>query len=67
MKMSESEPKFATKLITYSNFHALTANKLHASHNVLLHLHQLGELLCEVWAELAGGLLAESMAYFHQD
>jgi len=36
----------APKFITYSNFHALTANKLHATHNVLLHFHELGELFC---------------------
>ncbi len=48
--------------MTYSDLHALTANKFHAAHNVLLHLHELGELLCEIWAELAGSLLAESMA-----
>jgi hypothetical protein len=57
--------KFCAELVTYSNFHALAANKFHASHNVLLHLHELGELLCKIWAELAGGLFAEGMAYFH--
>ena len=45
----------------YSNFHALTANQFHAAHDVLLHLDELGELLCEIWAEGAGGSLAESM------
>jgi hypothetical protein len=53
---------FAPKRVTYSDLHALAANKLHAAHNILLHLHELGELLCEIWAELAGSLLAESMA-----
>jgi hypothetical protein len=55
---------FARGDVTHSNFHALTANQLHASHNVLLHLHELGELLCEIWAELAGGSVTESMAYW---
>lgn len=48
---------------TYCNFHALTTNKFHAAHNILLHLYELGELLCEIWAELTGGLVAESMAW----
>jgi hypothetical protein len=34
----------------YSNFHALSADELHAPHNVLLHLHQLGELLAQLGA-----------------
>jgi hypothetical protein len=55
---------FARGDVTHSNFHALTTNQLHASHNVLLHLHELGELLCEIWAELAGGSVTESMAYW---
>jgi hypothetical protein len=46
----------------YSDFHTLTADKFHAAHDVLLHLDELGELLCEVGAEGAGGSLAESMA-----
>jgi hypothetical protein len=45
----------------YSNFHTLTANEFHAAHDVLLHLHELGELLCKIWAEGAGSSLAESM------
>jgi hypothetical protein len=53
--------QFALSNITYSNFHALTANKLHTSHNILLHLHKLGKLPCEVRTELAGGLATESM------
>jgi hypothetical protein len=47
---------------TYSNFHAFAADKLHAAHNVLLHLHKLRELLCEIRAELAGSLTTDSMA-----
>jgi hypothetical protein len=35
----------------YSNLHALTANQLHGTHDVLLHLHELGELLREIRAE----------------
>jgi hypothetical protein len=36
---------------TYSNLHALATDKLHGAHDVLLHLYELGELLCEVRAE----------------
>lgn len=38
-------------LITYCNLHALSSDQLHGAHDVLLHLHQLRELLREVWAE----------------
>jgi hypothetical protein len=38
----------------YSNLHALTANELHGTHDVLLHLHKLGELLRKVGAEGTG-------------
>lgn len=38
----------------YSNLHALTANELHGAHDVLLHLHELGELLRKVGAEGTG-------------
>lgn len=56
---------FAPKSTTYGNFHALTSNELHTAHNVLFHLHELRKLLCKIWAELAGGLATEGMAYFH--
>lgn len=52
----------APREVTHSNFHTLTTNKFHGAHDVLLHLHELGELLCEIWAELTGGLTTESMA-----
>jgi hypothetical protein len=39
--------------------------QFHAAHNVLFHLHELGELLRKIRAELAGSLATESMAYFH--
>jgi hypothetical protein len=42
----------------YSNFHALSADELHAPHNVLLHLHQLGELLAQLSATKAGTIKA---------
>ena len=42
-----------------SDLHALTANKLHRAHNVLLHLDQLRQLLGEVRAECAGSRPAE--------
>jgi len=48
------------------NLHTLTADLLHTAHDVLLHLYELGELLCEIWTELAGGLAAESMAYCNE-
>jgi hypothetical protein len=44
---------------TYSNFHSFSADKLHASHQVLLHLNKLGKLLAEIGAEGASSLLAE--------
>jgi len=47
----------------YGNFHSLTSHKLHGAHDILLHLHQLRELLCEVWAEGTGGGFTECMAY----
>jgi hypothetical protein len=47
----------------YSNLHALTANELHGAHDVLLHLHELGELLRKIGAESTGvDGLAEVMA-----
>lgn len=36
---------------TYSNLHTLATDQLHGAHDVLLHLHELGELLCEVGTE----------------
>jgi len=47
----------------YSNLHSLTSNKLHGAHDVLLHLHQLRELLCEVWAKGTGSGFTKCMAY----
>jgi hypothetical protein len=47
---------------TYSNFHALTGNSLQASHHVLLHLDQHGELLGQVGAKGTTGISAEGMA-----
>ena len=48
----------------YSNLHALTTNELHGTHDVLLHLHELGELLRKVGAEGTGvDGLAEVVAY----
>jgi hypothetical protein len=47
----------------YSNLHALTANELHGAHDVLLHLHELRELLRKIGAESTGvDGLAEVMA-----
>ena len=47
----------------YCDLHTLTANELHGAHDVLLHLHELGELLCEVGAEGTGvNRLAEVVA-----
>jgi hypothetical protein len=36
---------------TYSNLHTLATDKLHGAHDVLLHLHELRELLCEIGTE----------------
>lgn len=49
-------------MMTYGNFHPLSADEFHTTHGVLLHLHQLGKLLGQVWAEGAGRGLAERMA-----
>lgn len=47
----------------YSNLHALTANELHGTHDVLLHLHELGKLLRKIGAEGTGvDRLAEVVA-----
>jgi hypothetical protein len=52
----------------YSNLHALTANELHGAHDVLLHLHELGELLRKIGAESTGvDGLAEVMACDDRD
>jgi len=49
---------------TYSNLHTLATDKLHGAHDVLLHLYELGELLCEIGAEGAGvDGLAEVVAW----
>jgi hypothetical protein len=45
--------------IPYSNLHSLPAHEFHASHDILLHLHELRKLLCKVGAECAGGRPAE--------
>lgn len=49
--------------ITYSNLHALPSDKLHAAHDVLLHLDQLRQLPSQVGAKGTGGILTESMTY----
>jgi hypothetical protein len=52
----------------YSNLHALTANELHGAHDVLLHLHELGELLRKIGAEGTGvDGLAEVVACEYRD
>ena len=49
---------------TYSNLHTLATDQLHGAHDVLLHLHELGELLRKIGAEGAGvDGLAEVVAY----
>lgn len=47
---------------TYSNLHALTSDKFHAAHDVLLHLDELGEFLGEVGTESTGRSFSEGMA-----
>jgi hypothetical protein len=51
----------------YSDLHTLTANELHGAHDVLLHLHELGELLRKVGAEGTGvnGLAEVVACQFH--
>jgi hypothetical protein len=46
---------------TYSDFHALPSDELHAAHGVLLHLDELRQLLGEIGSEGTGGVLAEGM------
>lgn len=46
---------------TYSDFHALPGDELHAAHGVLLHLDELRQLLGELGSEGTGGILTESM------
>lgn len=48
---------------TYGNLHALLGHHLQAAHDVLLHLHELGQLLGEVGAEGAGRVPAQGMSY----
>jgi hypothetical protein len=48
---------------THRDLHALAPDQLHAAHDVLLHLDELRELPGELGAELAGGLLAEGVAW----
>lgn len=50
-EMSASCSGMSSVFSTYSNLHALATNELHGAHDVLLHLHELGELLGEVGAE----------------
>jgi hypothetical protein len=47
---------------TYSNLHALPGNELHAAHDILLHLDELGQLLGEVGSECARRLVAERVS-----
>lgn len=48
-------------IVTYGNFHTLSADKFHAPHDVLLHLYERAELLRQLWAEGASGGFTESM------
>lgn len=48
--------------ISYSDLHALLGYLLQASHDVLLHLDELGQLLGQVGPEGAAGIAAEGMA-----
>ena len=47
---------------SYSCFHALTTNELHAAHDVLLHLDELRKLLGQVWAEGTGSRTTDAVA-----
>lgn len=48
-------------MTTYSDFHALFSHRFETAHDVLLHLHQLRQLLSQIRAESAGRLPPESM------
>jgi hypothetical protein len=48
---------------TYSNFHSFTGNGLQASHHVLFHLDQRGELLGQVGAKGTACIATKGMAY----
>jgi len=47
---------------TYCDLHSLSADELHGAHDVLLHLHQLRQLLGEIGSEGASGISAERVA-----
>jgi len=49
--------------IAYSGLHALTANKFHAAHDVLLHLDELGELLGQIGTPCTGSGLPEVVTW----
>jgi hypothetical protein len=48
--------------LTYSDFHALPSDELHAAHDVLLHLDELRQLFGEIGTEGTGGILTEGMS-----
>ena len=56
----------AKAVMTYSDIHALLGDGLQASHNVLLHLHELGKLLGQVRAEGTTGIAAQGMACYDE-
>ena len=45
---------------TYSDLHALLGDLLLAAHHVLLHLHELGQLLGQVGPEGTAGIAAQA-------
>jgi hypothetical protein len=47
---------------TYSDFHALPGDELHAAHGILLHLDKLRQLLGEIGPEGTSGVLSEGMS-----
>lgn len=47
----------------YRHFHALSANQLHAAHDIFLHLDELRQLLSQIGPESTCSSLAEGMTY----
>ncbi len=53
---------FVVGVEAYSDLHALLGDHFETSHNVLLHLDKLGELLGEVRPEGPGGVSSQRMS-----
>lgn len=49
--------------VTYGDIHALLSDSLEAAHDILLHLHELRELLGQVRAEGATGIATKGVSW----